>query len=218
MDNAYCRIFQLVEPHNRLIELRWLCLNTNSLEPSIPPIQTSFTNLSVLEIFLYGSVSRLSGLVLPALRYLSLFEVEDETIPLLLPFMETNGPRLLGLVTSSDQVCSDLHEIFKHCTALTSAVMDDMDAEDFLASSTTCLSLTHIGIRSFSLRRLPSPRLVRKGFPQLLACFPGLRVIRILADDIPPSSRDHWGKPAGEAALKGVRMEDKRRRLLTSIS
>ena len=213
MDDVSYPIFQAVDPQNRLAELYWLGLNANSFKPSTIPIQMSLNNLTVLEIFLTNSVSHLSSLVLPALRYLSLLEVEEEHIPLLLPFMETNGPRLLGLAILSQRVCYDLNEIFEHCTALEGVVMDDMDCEDFLAGSSTCPSVTHIGIRSFNSGRLPYPHRIQRGFHQIHSCFSGLRVIRILAaDDIPPDSRDDWGKLAGKLALKQVRMEDNSRR------
>jgi len=196
--------------------------------PTLPveglPLSLGFSSLSSLEIYIPSHFDdpvnplNLPTEPIPALRYLHITGLTDAHITTLLPFMETNGPRLRGLRVTTLSACDELSQMLNLTTALESFVCDDVDLSEFQPDGEPSFpSITYIGLSSIAYERLEDVERIGNGFEWIFPrrLFPNLRVVRVLTNRIPDTLFEDWIRPIALAAEYGIRFEDRQRRLLS---
>ena len=219
-DNPY----PLFNPSDLPLPLDWMALPSHWMKESFHPMANPkilLSNLSILEVFIQNNSDLRDFPVweLPALRYLYLNGLYERHISSLLPFFAMNGHRLLGLSLFTGHRCASLHQLLEHTPSLQQLVLDDIDLDSLRPPGSPAYpSITHVGLSNADYNSPKDVQRIERGLAYIAASnlLPALRTFRMLSDHIPDTLGDHWNSPIAIAAQHGIRLEDYKRRLLSS--
>lgn len=198
----------------QLLSLPWVTLPSTLFWRSITQTQNSLSRLSVLEITFGDDIGKLRGWRLPSLRYFSICGLTDACVYSLLPFIERNGPQLLGLSLTTDH-CSITDKLLDHATGLQTLVLEKTHLSSLRPSlGQTYPTITHLAIAGSYFLDGDDAQIVEDALTRIIPQhFPNLRTIRMLTD-YTPSLFWVWTLSMLKAAKSGIRLENRQRRLL----